>query len=204
MTAALVVGLTGGIGVGKSTAAAMLGRHGAVVVDCDALGRNVIEPDGRAFAAVVERFGPGVLGADGRIDRAALAAIVFKDAGSLAALNGISHPAMDVEIAEAIAAAPEDSIVVLDMAVLVESNLGKGQYELVVVVEAALDVRLLRLEQRGVAHDDALARIASQVGDEQRRAVADVILRNDDGLEALEADVAMLWDELRARADGAR
>ena len=191
-----VVGLTGGIGSGKSTVASMLGEHGAVVVDCDAIGRQVIEPDGRAYARVIERFGRDIVRDDGHIDRAALAAIVFRDEASLAALNAISHPAIDAEIAERIAAAPTDTIVVLDMAVLVETKLGAGQYDKVVVVETPLDVRLARLTTRGMTEADARARIASQASDEQRRAVADHIVDNGGDLAALRAEVSTLWRAL--------
>ena len=191
-----VVGLTGGIGSGKSTVAAMLGARGAVVVDCDAIGRQVIEPEGRAYARVIERFGREIVRDDGHIDRAALAAIVFRDEVSLAELNAISHPAIDAEIAERIAAAPADAIVVLDMAVLVETKLGAGQYDKVVVVETPLEVRLARLATRGMSEHDARARIASQASDEQRRAVADHIVDNGGDLESLRREVAALWEAL--------
>ena len=193
---AAVVGLTGGIGSGKSTVAAMLGALGAFVVDCDGLGRMVIEPHGRAYARVVERFGRGIVRDDGQIDRAALAAIVFGDEGELAALNAISHPAIDAEIADRIADAPEDQMVVLDMAVLVETDLGAGQYDTVVVVEAPLDVRLTRLAQRGMTEDDARARIASQATDDQRREVADYVIDNGGNIDDLREEVATLWDAL--------
>jgi dephospho-CoA kinase len=194
----LVVGLTGGIGVGKTTVAKALARRGAVVVDCDGLGRTVVEPDGLAYAGVVARFGPGVVRADGALDRPALAAIVFDDPAALADLNGITHPAIDVEIARAIAAAPAGSVVVLDMAVLVETRLGRGQYEVVVVVEAPLDVRLERLAGRGMTADDARARIASQATDAERRAVGDLFVANGGDVAALERAVDHLWVALRA------
>ena len=192
----MVIGLTGGIGSGKSTVAAMLGGLGAFVVDCDALGRQVIEPGGRAYARVIERFGRGIVREDGTIDRGALAAIVFGDETALAALNAISHPAIDAEIAERIAAAPSGVVVVLDMAVLVETDLGAGQYDIVVVVEAPLDVRLARLEQRGMREIDARARIAAQATDEQRQAVADFVIDNGGDLESLGVEVAALWMSL--------
>lgn len=194
----LVVGLTGGIGVGKTTVARALARRGAVVVDCDGLGRKVVEPGGLAYDGVVRRFGPGVVKADGTLDRAALAAIVFNDPAALADLNAVTHPAIDVEIAQAIAAAPAGSVVVLDMAVLVETNLGRGQYEVVVVVEAPLDVRIERLAGRGMAADDARARIASQVSDAERRAVGDLFVDNGDDETELERAVDHLWVALRA------
>jgi dephospho-CoA kinase len=194
----LVVGLTGGIGVGKTTVARALERRGAVVVDCDGLGRRVVEPDGRAYAGVVARFGPGVVRADGQLDRPALAAIVFNDPAALADLNGITHPAIDIEIAEAIAAARPDAVVVLDMAVLVETRLGHGQYEVVVVVEAPLDVRLERLAGRGMAADDARARIATQATDARRREVGDLFVDNGGDEAALDRAVDHLWVALRA------
>ena len=193
---ASVIGLTGGIGSGKSTVAAMLGALGAFVVDCDALGRQVIEPHGRAYARVVDRFGPGIVRDDGQIDRGALAAIVFRDENELAALNAISHPAIDAEIADRIADAAPDQIVVLDMAVLVETDLGAGQYDIVVVVEAPLDVRLARLAHRGMSADDARARIASQASDEQRREVADFVIDNAGSIDDLRDEVTTLWDAL--------
>ena len=193
---ARVVGLTGGIGSGKSTVAAMLGSLGAFVVDCDGLGRRVIEPHGRAYARVVDRFGPDIVRDDGHIDRGALAAIVFRDEAELAALNAISHPAIDAEIADRIADAPMDQMVVLDMAVLVETDLGAGQYDTVVVVEAPLTVRLARLVRRGMTEDDARARIASQASDEQRREVADFVIDNGGDIDDLRDEVTTLWDAL--------
>jgi dephospho-CoA kinase len=195
--ASLVIGLTGGIGTGKTTVAQMLGGLGAFVVDCDALGRQVIEPGGRAYAGVIEHFGREIVRDDGQIDRGALAAIVFRDETALAALNAISHPAIDAEIADCIAAAPAGSVVVLDMAVLVETDLGAGQYDIVVVVEAPLDVRLARLARRGMADGDARARIASQASDAQRRAVADYVIDNAGDLESLHDKVTALWHTLR-------
>ena len=193
----VVVGLTGGMGTGKTTVAGMLGDRGADVVDCDGLGRLVVEPGGRAYDAVTTRFGPGVVHPDGRLDRAALAAIVFNDPAALAELNGLTHPAIDAEIAARIAAATAP-VVVLDMAVLVETSLGAGQYDVVVVVEAPLELRLARLEGRGVARSDAEARIASQASDEQRRAVADHVVTNDGDLARLDAQVEALWPRLLA------
>jgi dephospho-CoA kinase len=176
--------------------ARLLERRGAVVVDCDALGRLVVEPGGRAYDGVVASFGPAVVGPGGHIDRAALASVVFADPAALARLNALTHPAIDDEIAARVAAAPPGSIVVLDMAVLVETELGAGQYEVVVVVEADLDVRIDRLAQRGLDEASARARIAAQANDEQRRAVADCVVRNDGDLESLDRDVARLWDHL--------
>lgn len=198
----LVVGLTGGIGTGKSTVAKMLGDHGAVVVDCDALGRLVIEPGQRAYRAVIARFGRDIVKDDGHIDRPSLARLVFGKPDELAALNAISHPAINAEIADRIAAAPAGRTVVLDMAVLVETSLGKGQYHVVVVVEAPLDVRLHRLEGRGMNADDARARMSSQASDADRRAVADFIVDNGGDLNHLRAQVDRLWEQLALWARG--
>ena len=192
-----VVGLCGGIGAGKSTVAQLLAERGAVVIDVDALGRSVLAHD-EVRHAVVAEFGDGVLDADGGIDRAALAREVFSCEGRLTDLEAISHPAIDREIArhlEALASDPPD-LVVLDMAVLVESDLGKlsdGRgYTEVVVVEAHAEVRLERLVARGMAADDARARMAAQATDAERRAVADHVLVNDGD----EADLAERGDEL--------
>ena len=197
----LVVGLTGGIGTGKTTAARLLAEHGATVVDCDALGRLVIEPGGRAYAKVIARFGDDIVRDDSTIDRAKVAAIVFNDAAALAELKAISHPAIDAEIADRIAAArgAGETIVVLDMAVLAETSLGQGQYQAVVVVEAPLDVRLARLRTRGMTGDDARARIASQASDADRRKLADWIIDNGGDLDDLRVRVAELWPKLLQR-----
>lgn len=189
-----VVGLTGGIGVGKSTAAAVLAELGAIVVDCDQIGRDVARSDGAAYPGMVERFGPGVVGDDGEINRPALASIVFNDPAALADLNAITHPAIDAVIAERIAAAPPDATVILDMAVLVESDLGKGQYSEVLVIEAPLEDRLDRLsQQRGMDPADARARIASQVSDDERRAVADHVVVNDGDVHVLRQRLEAWW-----------
>lgn len=195
-----VVGLTGGIGVGKSTAAAILADLGAIIVDCDQLGRDVAARDGAAYPGMVARFGAGIVGADGEIDRPALARIVFNDPDALRDLNGITHPAIDAEISARIAAAPPGSTVVLDMAVLVESDLGKGQYGEVLVIEAPLDQRLDRLARyRGMDPDDARARIASQVSDEDRRAVADHVVVNGGDVEQLRGALEAWWRSEPAR-----
>ena len=189
-----VVGLTGGIGVGKTTVATALTELGAVVIDCDALGRLVAEPGGRAHEAIVDRFGPDIRQADGSLDRAKLGSIVFGDADALADLNAITHPAIDAEIDLRIADADPDDVVILDMAVLVESQLGQGRYDYVLVVEAPLEQRLERLAlTRGMSAADAQARIDSQASDEQRRAVADAVVMNDKTPEVLSERVREWW-----------
>lgn len=192
-----VIGLTGGIGTGKTTAAATLATFGAVIVDCDELGREAARSDGAAFAGIVERFGPETVGADGELDRAALGAVVFSDPDALAALNSITHPAIDAAIERAIAAAPTGVPVVLDMAVLVESELGAGQYDRVLVIESPIEQRLARLEtQRGMSRPDALARIDSQASDDERRAAADDVIVNDGDHAALVAKLGAWWAEV--------
>ncbi len=195
-----VVGLTGGIGSGKTTVAAMLAAHGAYVIDCDALGRLVAEPGGRAYESIVTRFGPGVVAPDGRLDRAALAQIVFNDSAALVELNAITHPAIDAEILERLHGLARDTIAVLDMAVLTESKLGAGIYEFVVVVEADHEGRINRLVARGLTEADARARMRSQATDGQRRAIADVVIHNRGDLDELERETAALWVQLRAPA----
>lgn len=203
----LIVGLTGGIGAGKSSVAQLLAGHGAAVVDVDALGREIIAPGGSAVQAVLDRFGRELEGAEGGIDRPALASIVFNDADELAALNEISHPAINELLDKrigAIAAAGSADVVVLDMAVLVESTLGQDTqfpYEIVVTVEAPPDVRLERLVERGLAAEDAKARLASQATDEQRREVADFVIGNGGGPGELADATSQLWDALRRLAD---
>jgi len=190
-----VIGLTGGIGVGKSTAGAVLEELGAVVIDCDQLGRDVAASDGAAYPGIVERFGPGVVSKDGELDRAALATVVFNDPQALNDLNAITHPAIDEEIEHRIAEADPSAPVVLDMAVLVDSNLGAGIYNEVLVIEAPLEARLARLhDQRGMAPDDARARIESQVSDEQRREVADHIIVNDGDRDSLRTALTEWWE----------
>ncbi|WP_419925789.1 dephospho-CoA kinase [Candidatus Poriferisocius sp.] len=199
----LVVGLTGGIGAGKSTAAARFAERGAAVVDVDAIGREVLAPGGRAERGVVEVFGPGILNADGRIDRGKVAAEVFGRPDRLSALEAVSHPAINAELnsrLQELADGGEAEVVVLDMAVLAESRLGQLEsgrgYTKVVVVEAPVEVRLARLLERGLSEEQARARMASQATDSQRRALADHVIVNDAGPEDLAAAVDELWAEL--------
>ena len=185
------VGLTGGVGSGKSTVAALLSERGAVVIDADAIAREVVEPGTPGFAAVVAEFGDDVV-RDGRLDRPALAKLVFADDGARDRLNAIVHPLVGSRTAELMAQAPADAIVVYDVPLLVESDLADG-FDRVVVVLASPDVRLRRLAERGMSEDDARARMAKQASDEQRREVADTMLLNDGSLDDLEAQVAGLW-----------
>ncbi|NAZ76220.1 dephospho-CoA kinase, partial [Kineococcus sp. T13] len=195
----LRVGLTGGIGAGKSTVARQLLELGAVLVDADVLAREVVARGTPGLAAVLERFGPGVLTADGELDRPALGRLVFGDDGARAALNAIVHPLVAARRAELAAAAPADAVVVEDVPLLVETGAAPG-YPLVVVVEAPEEERVRRLvQERGMRAQDARARLAAQAGDEQRRAAADVLLPNPrrprGAPDPLPALVARLWHE---------
>ena len=193
----LLVGLTGGIGAGKSSVAGLLAARGAVVLDADQVARDVVEPDQPAFAALVERFGPEIVGPDGRLDRPKLAEIAFAASDGTADLNAIVHPAVGREFLARMQAAPADAIVVCDVPLLVESETARSRgYEYVIVVEAPIDTRLDRLEERGVPRDDALARIAQQATDEERRAIATHVVDNSGDRAALEAQVDAIWKDL--------
>ncbi|MCW2496534.1 dephospho-CoA kinase [Jatrophihabitans sp.] len=193
------MGLTGGVGSGKSTVSARLAELGAVVIDADAIAREVVEPGTPGLAAVVERFGSAVLGADGRLDRPAVAAIVFSDEAARADLNAIVHPLVGQRTGELMAAAADDAIVVYDVPLLVESNMAGG-FEVVVVVEADPELRIQRLAGRGMAEADARARMAIQATDEQRRAVATELLENNGTRDELITAVDALWQRLVARS----
>ncbi|MFD0205283.1 MULTISPECIES: dephospho-CoA kinase [Saccharothrix] len=194
----LRVGLSGGIGSGKSTVAGRLAEHGAVVIDADRLAREVVEPGTDGLREVVAAFGAEVLGPDGALNRPALAAKVFGDEQALATLNGITHPRIAARTGELIAAAPEDAIVVHDVPLLVEKDMAP-LYHLVVIVHADLDQRLVRLRDRGVAEEDARRRIAAQADDERRRAVADVWLDNSGTPDLVLARVDALWADRLVR-----
>ena len=197
----LRIGLTGGIGSGKSTVAALLAERGARVVDADRIAREVLEPGTPGLAAVVAEFGAGVLAADGSLDRPALAGVVFADPAARARLDAVVHPLVRARAAEAVASAPADAVVVQDVPLLVETGQA-GSYDLVLVVEADEGIRVQRLVERGLTAEDARARIASQATDEQRRAVADVVLRNDGDRAELAAQVDRFWAERVAPALG--
>ncbi|MDI9885444.1 dephospho-CoA kinase [Streptomyces sp. HNM0645] len=196
----LKVGLTGGIGAGKSEVSRLLASYGAVLIDADEIAREVVEPGTPGLAAVVEAFGPGVLTPEGTLDRPRLGAIVFADAERLARLNAIVHPLVGARSAELEAAAGPDAVVVHDVPLLTENGLAP-LYDVVVVVDAAPETQLGRLvRQRGMTESDARARMAAQATREQRRAVADVVIDNDGPLEALEPQVRRVWAELSERA----
>jgi len=195
------IGLTGGIGSGKSTVAARLAELGAVVIDADQIAREVVAVGTPGLAAVVGRFGPDVLLPDGSLDRPKLGTLVFGDEQALADLNAIVHPLVGQRSAELMAAAGPDAVVVYDVPLLVENDLAGG-FDAVLVVEAPLQTRLERLAGRGMDADTARARIARQATDEQRRAVATVVLDNAGSRSELVTAVDAAWGRLRGSDGG--
>lgn len=194
------VGLTGGVGSGKSEAARLLAARGAVVIDADQLARDVVAPGTPGLARVVDVFGERILGPDGALDRPAMAALVFADPVARGRLEAIVHPLVATQAAELMAAAGEH-VVVYDVPLLVERAAIAG-FDLVVVVDAADDVRIDRLVRlRGWSEADARARMAAQAGRAERLAVADVVLRNDGTKDELADQVDGLWAQLAARLE---
>ncbi len=195
----LKIGLTGGIGAGKSEVSGLLASYGAVLVDADLIAREVVAPGTEGLKAVVAEFGPQVLRADGSLDRPALGALVFSDPERLRALNAIVHPLVRARSAELEEAAAPDAVVVHDVPLLAENGLAP-LYDLVVVVDAPDEVRLDRLVRlRGMAEAEAKARMAAQATREARLAVADLVIDNGGPLEELAPRVREIWDELAAR-----
>lgn len=191
----LRVGLTGGIGAGKSTVARRLAELGAAVVDADHVAREVVEPGTEGLAAVVAAFGPQVLLPDGSLDRPALGRLVFDDEERRRQLNGILHPRIGRRSQELIGAVPDDAVLVHDVPLIVEAGLAAA-YHLVIVVDAPVEERVRRLRaDRGMAEDDAWARLRSQASDEQRRAVADIWIDNSGPPDAVRPVVDRLWHE---------
>ncbi|MGW4595523.1 dephospho-CoA kinase [Streptomyces sp. NPDC004457] len=201
----LTVGLTGGIGAGKSEVSRLLVRHGAVLIDADRIAREVVEPGTPGLAAVVDAFGTDVLAADGSLDRPRLGSVVFADPDKLALLNSIVHPLVGARSRELERAAAEDAVVVHDVPLLTENGLAP-LYDVVIVVDASPATQLDRLVRlRGMTEEDARARMAAQATREQRREIADIVIDNDVPLDALKRRVAEVWDDLahRARQAGA-
>jgi dephospho-CoA kinase len=182
------------MGAGKSTVAAALAERGAVIVDADRIAREVVEPGTPGLAALVDAFGEDILQGDGSLDRQALANKAFADDESRKTLNSITHPLVGKRVIELIEQAPADSVLVQDIPLLVENGMGPV-FKLVIVVGLDVEERVRRLvEYRDIPEADARARIAAQATDEQRRAAADVWLDNSGSREAIEAEVAKLWD----------
>jgi dephospho-CoA kinase len=200
----LLVGLTGGIGSGKSTVARMLADRGAVVLDADVLAREAVEPGTPGFGAVLSRFGDAMRSADGSLDRARLAEVVFADDEARHDLEAIVHPQVRLRIAEAVAAhADSDAVVVVDSPLLIETG-GRGSFAVVLVVTAPDEARIARLAARGVGESDARARMAAQMPQEETASHADVLLDNGGSESELEAQVDRLWADLRERALSSR
>lgn len=191
----LNVGLTGGIGSGKSAVSSALADLGAIIIDADKIAREVVEPGTPGLAAVIDAFGERLLTDEGTLDRPALAQIVFTDQDALRMLNGIVHPLVHARREELLASTGPGDIVVNDIPLLAEGS-GAPSFHLVVVVHAPLETRLERLvRHRGVPEHDALARIRAQATDEERAAIADILLDNGGSLEGLHAQVAEAWEE---------
>ncbi|MGW7526402.1 dephospho-CoA kinase [Streptomyces sp. NPDC054783] len=196
----LKVGLTGGIGAGKSEVSRLLVGHGAVLIDADRIAREVVAPGTPGLAAVVEAFGGDVLTADGSLDRPRLGSIVFADPERLAVLNSIVHPLVGARSRRLEEAADADAVVIHDVPLLTENGLAP-LYDLVIVVDASPETQLDRLVRlRGMTEEDARARMAAQATREQRRRIADIVIDNDVPLEALHKRVAEVWEELVRRA----
>ncbi|MFI7387568.1 dephospho-CoA kinase [Streptomyces sp. NPDC049813] len=196
----LKVGLTGGIGAGKSEVSRLLVERGAVLIDADRIAREVVEPGTPGLAAVVDAFGRSVLTPQGTLDRPRLGSIVFSDADELARLNAIVHPLVGARSAELEATAGPGSVVVHDVPLLTENGLAP-LYDLVVVVDTSPGTQLDRLiRTRGMSEEDARARMAAQATRDERRAIADVVIDNDVPLERLTEQVDALWADLVRRA----
>jgi dephospho-CoA kinase len=198
---AIRVGLTGGIGSGKSTVARMLAERGAVVVDGDQIARELVQPGSPALAEIVARFGRGVVDPDGALDRPALADIVFPDPAALADLDAIMHPRIAARAAELLATAEHrpGAVVVYDMPLLVETGQAED-FDVVLVVQAPMPTRLARLAVRGLRVDDAKERMDRQATDEERAAVADIVLDNSGDEAALAEQVDEAWARIIAAA----
>jgi dephospho-CoA kinase len=199
----LLVGLSGGIGAGKSTVARLLERRGAVVIDADQLARDAIAKGTPGFDDVVDAFGPEVVGPDGDLDRAALAARIFADPSEKATLEGIVHPEVASRFGQRVQEFRETDRVVLYVSpLLVELGLAPA-FDVVVVVTASPHLRISRVaSDRGLSPDEVRSRMAAQATDEQRMEVADVLIDNDGSLAELEPQIERLWADLVARAGG--
>jgi dephospho-CoA kinase len=194
----ILVGLTGGIGSGKSTVSALLEAKGAVIVDADAITRELQQPGTPVFEAMVERFGRGIVAADGSLDRQAVADIVFNDEDALRDLNRIVHPAVGAEIARRIGEAGADQVVILDVPLLVES--GRDDMAGIIVVDAPVETAVERLvSQRGMSEPDARARMANQASREDRLAKASVVIDNSRSLDDLRRQVDAAWEWVTAQ-----
>jgi dephospho-CoA kinase len=193
------VGLTGGIGAGKSTVADLFSQKGAVVIRSDELARQVIEPQTPGFQQVIDRFGKDIVNAEGYIDRAKLAQIVFKDDAALKDLENIIHPLVRSKTNQIIDQHTSETIIVNEIPLLLEKKM-ESLFDFLVIVISSEKNRLERLAHRGLTAEQATARMAKQVSDEQRKAAADFLIVNDGNLDQLEADVEKIWQTLQERS----
>ena len=195
----LSVALIGGIGAGKTTVARLLAQRGAILIDSDVLSREVVEPGTPGLEAIVERFGPAVLAADGSLDRQALGTIIFADAQARADLNGIVHPEVRRRRAELIASAPDGSIVISVIPLLVEGGLQDG-FDGVIVVDVPIDTQVDRLKARSDLDDQqARARVNAQASRDERLEVADWVIENSGSYDQLRQQVEVVWDALNKK-----
>ena len=193
------VGLTGGIGAGKSEVSRRLAAQGAILIDADLIAREVVAPGTSGLAEITAAFGPGVLGPDGALDRPALGEIVFADPEKLARLNAIVHPRVGARMRELEDSAGPASIVVHDVPLIAENNLA-DTYDLVIVVDVPPRIQLDRLVRlRGMTREQAQSRMAAQAARDQRLAIADMVVDNSGSLAELDRQVGDLWAELRRR-----
>lgn len=193
----MYIGLSGGIGSGKSTVAKILSELGAVVIDADAIAKEVLEPGQVGYENVIHNFGDSVLDPTGNIDRKKLAELVFQDETKLAKLESIVHPAVLSRVTQIRESLPDAAIVVYDTPLLIEKGL-QDQFDTVLIVLADLESRRERLLSRGLLLKDIDARIANQATDEQRKAVADVLIVNDGTMQELRENVTKVWQQLSA------
>jgi dephospho-CoA kinase len=193
------VGLTGGIGAGKSTVADLFSQKGAVVIRSDELARQVIEPQTPGFQQVIDRFGKDFVNSEGYIDRAKLAQIVFKDDAALKDLENIIHPLVRSKTNQIIDQHTSETIIVNEIPLLLEKKM-ESLFDFLVIVISSEKNRLERLAHRGLTAEQATARMAKQVSDEQRKAAADFLIVNDGNLDQLEADVEKIWQTLQERS----
>lgn len=193
----MYIGLSGGIGSGKSTVAKMFGELGAVIIDADAIAREVLEPGQVGYESVLQAFGDSVLDNSGNIDRKKLAEIVFQDQSQLAALESIVHPAVIARVAQIRESLPDSAVVIYDTPLLVEKQL-QNQFDKVVIVMADESVRKERLLHRGLERLDIDARIANQATDSQRAQVADFVIINNESIDQLRDNVSQVWQRISA------
>lgn len=200
-----LIGLTGGIASGKTVVARHLARHGAVHIDADDVAREVVEPGQPAWEAIEREFGNDVVGEDGRLDRAALGAIIFSDPERRAALNAITHPAVKRRVQELVSLAEAENpraVIVYDVPLLVEANVdAEHSFDLIVVVNASTQTRINRLiELRGLSREEAMHRLNSQVSDTERLAIADVVIDTNGTMEETLAQADALWRRISSSA----